>query len=489
MLEKLRTRPHAVAGSRCAPRTVLFQVLVLVGCITAATAEPTNILFIAIDDLNDWTGTYGGHPQAETPNMDRLAAQGLQFSNAHCQAPICGPSRNSLLTGILPSTSGLYFLKPLSIRDTATLKAAVTLPQYFLTHGYRTLAAGKVFHQNDEASFPEYGGGFGRLGPYPKKRISFQRGSKNVDWGRVPFLDDEMPDSKIADWAIEQLEKPHDRPFFLGCGFFRPHWPWYVGDKWFEPFPLEDIQIPETLAGTGANVSDYARKLTYSAAAPRHRWMVESDEWQHAVQAYLASVRFVDHCVGRVLEALKNSDHADNTLIVLWSDHGYHLGEKQRWAKRSLWEESTRVPLILAGPGIPGGAVCERPVGLIDLYPTLVDYARLPRKPHLDGVSLMPLIQNPSAPWKRPTITTFGPHNHAIRSERWRYIHYADGSEELYDHRTDPNERFNLASELRFRDVIRKHRNWLPQVNAPLAEGSADSGSPLYDPKVIYQPN
>ena len=248
-------------------------------------ANQPNILFIAIDDLNDWTGTYGGHPLAKTPNLDRLAAQGLQFNNAHCQSPICGPSRNSLLTGILPSTSGLYFLKPLSIRVTDTLKEAVTLPQYFLQHGYKTMAVGKVFHGNDSISFPEFGGEFDGLGPYPKKRISYHRGSKNVDWGVVSFADDEMPDYKVADWTIEQLRKDHNKPFFLGCGFFRPHVPWYVGKKWFEAFPRESIQLPEVLDNDGEDISEYARKLTYSAAAPRHSWVVENDEWKHSVQA------------------------------------------------------------------------------------------------------------------------------------------------------------------------------------------------------------
>ena len=460
-----------------------------VGNGAASEEQRPNILFIAIDDLNDWTGTYGGHPQTKTPNLDRLAARGMQFNNAHCQSPICGPSRNSLLTGILPSTSGLYFLKPLSIRATDTLKKAVTLPQYFLQHGYQTMAAGKVFHGNDEISFPEFGGEFGGLGPYPKKRISYHRGSKNVDWGIVSFKDEEMPDFKVADWTIEQLNKQHDKPFFLGCGFYRPHVPWYVGKKWFEKFPRESIKLSEVLEKDGDDISGYAKKLTYSAAAPRHSWVLENDEWKHSVQAYLASIHFVDHQLGRVLDALENSHFADNTLVVLWSDHGYHLGEKQRWAKRSLWEESTRVPLIIAGPGIPRGKSSARPVGLIDLYPTLVEYAGLPEKPGLEGASLMPLVENPEAPWDRPAITSFGPNNHAIRSERWRYISYADGSEELYDHSVDKNEWHNIAGDPRYAEVIRKHRRWLPQVNAPLVEGSADSDSPLYDPNIQYRPN
>ncbi len=451
-------------------------------------AQP-NILFIAIDDLNDWTGSYGGHPQAKTPNLDRLAARGLQFNNAHCQSPICGPSRNSLLTGIFPSTSGLYFLKPLDIRSIDSLKAAVTLPQYFMKHGYEALAAGKVFHLNDDASFPQYGGDFGRLGPYPEKRISYHKGSKNVDWGVAPFEDEAMPDTKVADWTIDQLGKKREKPFFLGCGFFRPHVPWYVGKKWFDAFPRESVALPETLDSDGDDISGYARKLTFSASAPRHHWVVENDEWQHSVQAYLASIHFVDHQLGRVLDALEASEYAENTLIVVWSDHGYHLGEKQRWAKRSLWEESTKVPLIFAGPRIPQEQEVDRPVGLIDLYPTLVEYAGLPAKPHLDGASLVPLIENPMAAWSRPAVTTFGPHNHAIRSERWRYIRYADGSEELYDHSKDPHEWINLAGKARFNGIIDAHAAWLPQVNAPLVAGSADSDSPIYDPKVVYQPN
>lgn len=449
--------------------------------------EKPNILFIAIDDLNDWVTSYQGHPQVQTPNIDRLATKGIRFTSAYCQAPICAPSRNSLLTGVLPSSSGLYFLKPLSIRETETLKDAVTLPQYFLQHGYKTMAAGKIFHGNDSLSFPEYGGDFGALGPYPKEKISYPKSSRNVDWGKVSFPDEEFPDYQIAEWTVKQLSKKHDKPFFLGCGFYRPHVPWYASERWFDLYPLDSVKLPEVLSYDREDISEYAKKLTYSAAAPRHSWIIDHNAWKPSVQAYMACISFVDSCVGRVLDALEASDYAENTLVVLWSDHGYHLGEKLRWAKRSLWEESTKVPLIMAGPDIPYGEVRHQPVGLIDLYPTLVDYGGLPEKEGLEGSSLVQIIRDPEMVREKPVITTFGPDNHALRSQRWRYIQYADGSEELYDHENDPYEWYNLAGKPEYEEIIAMHAQWIPEWSVPMVKGSADSDSPLYDPKIVYQ--
>ncbi len=453
--------------------------------VLAAGDPPPNIVMIAIDDLNDWVGCYGGHPQVKTPHLDALARRGVCFANAHCQAPICNPSRVSLLTGLRPSTTGVYFLGPL-LRDAPKTARAETMFQTFHRAGYRTATMGKVFHgklaEVDRESFDV----IGRRGPrrWPKQKLSYDKpGSSRLwDWGAWYDRDTEVPDAQTAAWAAGQIRElaKSDRPFFLAVGFSLPHVPLYVPRKWFDLYPRDHVQLPAVRLDDLNDISPFALRLTDSGAAPRHRWFVEHHQWRDAVQAYLACVSFVDQCVGTVLQAIDESGVAENTLIVVWSDHGFHLGEKQRWAKRSLWEESTRSPLWMAGPGVAQGATCRRPVGLIDVYPTLLECCGLPPHPELEGQSLRPLLSDANAEWDRPVITTFGPNNHAVRSEHWRYIRYADGSEELYDHRQDPHEWRNLAGNPQYADVIAWHARSLPKVNAELAPGSSGSGTPLY---------
>lgn len=458
----------------------LASAFVQSGVAGEVVRDRPNVLFIAIDDLNDWVGCLGGHPQAITPHIDALAASGTLFENAHCQAPICTPSRSSLLSGRYPSTSGLYFLAP-QYREAETLRDMTSLPQYFMEQGYRSLGAGKIFHTNDDPlSFHEYGGNMGAFGPRPEQKLSLPKGHPLWDWGAYPEEDAQMPDYKISEWAANRLGEKRDEPFFLSVGFYRPHVPMYAPKKWFDLHPRDKIILPEASREDLDDIPKYALELTYGAAAPRHEYVLELNEWDHAVQAYLACVSFVDSCVGRVLQALRDSDYASNTLVVLWGDHGFHLGEKCRWGKRSLWEEATRAPLIMAGPGIPGGARCHKPVGMIDLYPTLVDLCGLPHREELEGQSLRPLLDNPRTDWKRPALTTFGPNNHSLRSERYRYTHYADGSEELYDHEGDPAERTNLAGDAHYAGVIKDFQQWLPKVNREPLPGSAGSDSPLY---------
>ncbi len=453
-------------------------VLVAVGLL-ATLAEPgvaeerPNVLLLSIDDLNDWVGVLDGHPQARTPHIDRLAREGTLFANAHCPAPVCTPSRAALVTGLSPSTTGLYFLRPhLPASDRA--KRAPTLAERFEKAGYATLGVGKIYGGGDGRYFERYGGKKGGFGPRPDEKLSYPKGHPLWDWGAFPDRDAKMPDKKIADWAIDRLREDHDRPFFLAAGFFRPHVPMYVPEKWFRKHPPADrVKRPKVLEDNRHDLSRYAKLLTRPHPAPPHDWFVEHDAWRDAVRSYLASSTFVDHQIGRVLDALEATGQWKNTVVVLFSDHGWHLGEKQRWAKRSLWETSTQVPLVVTAPGFPKGQRTDKPVGLLDIFPTLLDLCGLPPNDAHEGRSLVPLLNNPDATWNRPVVTTYGPGNHAVRSERWRYIRYKDGSEELYDHSDDPAEWHNLADKEQYADVVKRLRERIPEQTHPVLGGKS----------------
>ena len=469
-------------------RTLCFAVASLVLITTTLASESTrpNVLFISIDDLNDWLGCYGGHPQVQTPHIDRFAQQGVLFSNAHCQAPICNPSRVSMFLGKLPSTTGMYFLGP-NFRTVEPTRSDQTLFQTFRDHGYFVSTRGKIFHgKADTASFDHVEKSTGWRRGSEKLRYTLAKTHPLWDWGQVDVPDEEQRDYQTAAWAAQELPKlaAGEKPFFLAVGFHLPHVPIYASKRWFDLYPLDSLQLPETVTVDRDDLPEIAKQLTLNPTAPRHSWMVESGEWKHAVRSYLAANSFVDHMVGMLLKSLANSDAADNTIVVLWSDHGFHLGEKLRWAKRTLWEETTRVPLIFAGPGIATDQLCPRPVGLIDVFPTLLDLASLPPRADLEGKSLQPLLKNPKAKWNRPTICTFGPNNHSLRGERYRYTRYADGSEELYDHMNDPNEWNNLLAikepGVEHRQVADRLKHWLPTYNADPVAGSAGSDSPIY---------
>ncbi|MEE8469491.1 MAG: sulfatase [Planctomycetota bacterium] len=455
----------------------LIPLLLVQGAPASLTQTPErpNVLLISIDDLNDWVGVLGGHPQARTPHIDALAERGVLFANAHCQAPVCTPSRASLFTGRLPTTTGMYFLQP-PLAEVEGLQGVTTLTQRFEAEGYVTLGAGKLYHgSGEEQRFQVYGGGLGGFGPRPEPKLHYPEGHPLWDWGPWPETDAEMPDTRIADWAIERLGEERTSPFFLAVGFWRPHVPMCVPERWFDLHPVQRVLLPEVLADDRGDLSPYATALTIGHPAPRHEWMLEHDQWLAAVRAYLASSSFVDHQVGRVLTALAESRYASNTIVVLFSDHGFHLGEKERWAKRSLWEDATRVPLVIAVPG-RDPRVSERPVGLLDIYPTLLELCGLETDEGLEGRSLVPLMDDPRRDWPWPAITTFGPGNHALRTTRWRYIRYRDGSEELYDHDADEHEWRNLAGDPRFEPLLVEYRRWLPEREAPLLQGSESAG-------------
>lgn len=437
-----------------------------------------NVLFIAIDDLNDWIGCLNGHPQAKTPHMDRLAARGVLFTNAHCQAPLCNPSRASLLSGLRPSTTGVYALDPW-IRSDPKFRDIEMLPQHFSKNGYRTLTAGKIFHdaypppaeRRDGNEFDVWGYR-GSAGPLPpRKFVETPDPIRLMDWGVYPEKDELQEDYKIASWAVNELRRPQPKPFFMSVGFRRPHVPCYAGQEWFDLYPAESVMTPPMLAGDREDTPRFSWYLHWLLPEPRLAWMDAKQQTAPLVRAYLASTSFVDSQVGRLLYALEDAGLAENTLVVLWSDHGYHLGEKQITGKNSLWERSTRVPLILAGPGIGAGR-CAEPAELLDLYPTLSDLCGLKGRPRLDGHSLAPQLRNPAAarPW--PAITTHGPNNHSVRDRSWRYIRYADGSEELYDLSRDPNEWVNLAGMSRFAARKKEMARHLPRRSRAPMRGS-----------------
>jgi arylsulfatase A-like enzyme len=445
---------------------VIGMLLIVAGLTTTSlhAADKPNILLIPVDDLNDWIGCLGGHPQAKTPNMDKLASRGVLFTNAHCQSPVCNPSRASMMISKYPATTGIYFLSP-EFTASPAAKGSVVMPKRFENEGYYVAGAGKIFHgSQNKKFFPNYAGSFGGFGPRPKKKISPYPGHPLWDWGAYPEKDNQMPDFQTAAWGVGQLKKKFDKPFFLATGFFRPHVPQFAPQKWFDLYPVETLKLPAIKGGDLDDLSKYGINLTrLKHVAPTHEWVEKNKQWKPLVQSYLACVSFADAQVGKVVDALDKSPYADNTIIVLYGDHGFHLGEKERWAKRSLWDDSTRVPMIIVGPGIAKGKVCNKPVELIDLYPTLLDLTGHKADPSHEGQSMAGLLKNPEADWPHFARTSFGPGNVGVRSERYRYIHYNDGTEEFYDHQDDPHEWDNQIKNAKYADAIAKHRAQLPK--------------------------
>lgn len=484
-----------------------FLVIVNLSCQQKqkdVSSQP-NVLFIAVDDLNDWTAKLGGHTQAITPHLDQLSDEGILFTNAHASMPVCVASRNSLLSGLHPTTTGWYAL----VKDHAAMEASYhrvmgdkqMLPAYFKSNGYNTWCAGKIFHKGAtdypfltdqlwDDILPEYkeklrpidierGGGYGgyKFYPFPKggSQIKAFYGD-SIGFGHSlcggPLDSEDIPEGKmydelIADYAIEKLQSDHNSPFFLSVGFVRPHVPYTAPRKYFDIYDRDALELPfipeddmqdiplmgKSIAfNYGTNLGDYATV----------KGMGE-DYQRHLVHSYLACVSFVDAQLGRVLKALKESKYADNTIIVLWSDHGQSMGEKMNYRKMSLWEESTRVPLCIVTPdALNKGLQCTQPVSLLDIYPTLVDLCQLPYPSHLEGQSLKPLLNKPNQKWPYPVLTSWRYRNFAIRSENYRYISYRDGSEEFYDHTIDNGEFNNRINDPDYKTIIDAHRKQIP---------------------------
>ncbi|MDP6357949.1 MAG: sulfatase [Planctomycetota bacterium] len=438
----------------------------------ALAADRPNVLFIPVDDMNDWVTHLGGHPQSVTPNLDRLARRGVTFTNAHCAVPACNPSRTALLTGLRPSTTGVYYntnpWRPV-------LPEVITLPRHFKDNGYFCAGFGKVYHGRyaDPKDWHIWSKAPGDSRKPGKAKHLTNGGVGGIRFGPLGNTDEEMVDHINVTRAIEQINRKHDRPWFIACGLIKPHMAFSVPKKYFDKFPLEAMKLPNVPEGDLDDIPAAGVKMAKPDGD--HAKIIKSGRWKEAVQAYLATIHFADSQLGRLLDALDVSPFKDNTLICLWSDHGWHLGEKQHWRKFSLWEEATKSPMIWVVPGVtPANGICSRPVDYMNIYPTLNDLCGLPvpqnpKGQKLEGVNMRALLADPEATWNRPALTTYGRNNHAVRSQQYRYIRYADGSEELYDHRSDPMEFKNLAGNPEMAEVKKQIALWLPEKNVPEA--------------------
>jgi arylsulfatase A-like enzyme len=432
----------------------------------APNGKKWNILFIAVDDLNHWVAPLGRNKQVKTPNLDRLAAWGTTFTQAHCAAPLCCPSRASLMSGLRPGTSGVY-----TNGDDwrKAINDSLTLFSHFKRNGYKVVGGGKLYHggfdRDTEFDFYFHGG------RNEANRGAFDKGQfGGIKWAKLQGGDDVLSDYHTAMWAAEELGKKHDdKPIFIGCGIFRPHMPWNVPKKYFDMYPIDKIVLPPYQKD---DLNDLPTEGVKMADNGDHKALFKSPNsdslWRAAIQAYQACITYSDAQIGRVLDALEHSPEKENTIVVLWGDHGWHLGEKHHWRKFSLWEEATRAPFFMVVPNMTkAGSRCDRTVDFMNLYPTLSELCGLKTPQHIEGFSMLSLLQNPTSAWDKPAVTTFGQNNHSVRTEKWRYIHYAKGGEELYDETADPYEWKNLASDKQFSAIKKELSAYLPKINKP----------------------
>ena len=436
-------------------RILLISALLL---SLSAVAKKPNVLFIAVDDLNHWVEPLGRNPQAKTPNIQRLADMGVTFTNAHCAVPACNPSRGAIMGGRRPWVSGLYMNK--TGKWTDFQKPGEGLSAQFLKAGYSVAGAGKIYHSMNY--HPEEWSEYLDDSPYSLNGPGVQKNDGYTNDKEHPDLKDEdLLDWHSVDYIIERMQREDDRPFFLGCGLYKPHLPFVVPRKYYEPFPLESIQRPVIKEGDTDDLPPAAKRMLSSK---EHAKMLVNNQWERAIQSYLASIYYTDMNIGRLLDALEKSPKKDNTIIVLWTDHGWSLGEKKRWRKFALWEEPARTPYIWVVPGVTQpGTQSNKPVDLMSLYPTLCSLAGIERPEHVSGHDITSLLKNPHADWAYPAITTHGRGNHAIRTETHRYIRYANGDEELYHNAQDPYEWTNLATNPEYDSLKAKLAEWLPK--------------------------
>ncbi len=440
-----------------------------------ALARP-NVLMLIADDLNTWTGLQHKESATLSPAVNRLGGRGVVFRNAYCASPLCNPSRTATLTGIAPWKSGVYdnahWWKP-------AMPHAVTMPAHWRRHGYRAIGVGKVFHHTAGFNPPSEWDEFHRLqfdDPWDRPAANYPDVpatkpppgiplnalaplKHEFDWGSLPKPEEEYGDARSAAWAQDFLSREQEQPYFLAVGLFRPHLPWYSPPEYFRE-TAGDAYLPVANSRDLDDLPAEARRLA-AAGSPDYQRTRDARKWEEAVGAYRASIRYADALFGRILHALEAGPHAANTIVVLWSDNGFHLGEKERFHKSTLWERACRVPLVVAAPGIQP-AVVDAPVSLLDLFPTLATLCGLPRPESLDGEDLGTLMRNPRRTNHRYVITNFRPGNYAVSDGDWRYLRYLDGGEELYHLRRDPREEVNLARNPRYRGRIRAMARHIP---------------------------
>jgi arylsulfatase A-like enzyme len=425
-----------------------------------------NLLFVSIDDCNDWLGFLNNHPGTHTPNLDALAGESLVFTQAYCTAPMCLPSRASVLFGRAPHHTEVYDHTEASRVNYARLtRRTSSLIDDFWAAGYDVLGVGKVFHDfqlprwSDYQPIESYVPGHRRQNPQfadrfdpawvsPYDNLPIGNGERfnfrMLDFGPSGPAS-EHPDGLASEWARRRLSEDRRQPFLLAMGIGMPHEPWRVPSKFFDLHPLEGVVVPEFRPDDLADLGSYARDELIDPFR-RFELLQETGMWERVVQAYQASISFADDRIGRVLDVLADQSYADETIVIAWSDHGYHLGEKLHIEKFTLWERATRVPLVMHVPGeFDSESTFDPPVSLLDLGPTLADLGGVRIHGRHDGASLLPLVAEPNRADERAPLTTWLAHNHAVRRGPWRYIRYGTGDAELYDHRTDPSEFVNLA--------------------------------------------
>lgn len=450
----------------------LLIILVLVLGISAYPTDRPDVLFVVVDDLNDWISLLDPKSPIKTPNLERLARRGMLFTRAYCISPACNPSRAATLTGLRPSATGIYGNKS---DWRGALPGRKTIMQRFRDGGYEVKGAGKIFHHHldgafhDDASFDDFQHMRPQLYPNPKLNRAADYGSRNTDWGVWPPDEKDSIDHATTEYCIRALKSVGDKPLFLACGIFKPHSPFFAPERYHRP--CQSIGLPIRREDDWDDLPAGASKLMKSKQWFWRGMMKVNDRspgsYQDFIRSYAACVAFADAQIGRVLDALDARLRRDNTIIVLWSDHGFHLGEKNHIEKFALWEKANHIPFLIVAPGVTKpGSRCDTPVDLTVLYPTLLQLAGLPSDPKCHGRSVVPLLANPAADWDQPAVMTYGRGNHAVRTARWRYIRYADGSEELYDHDRDPHEWTNLADNPKHAAVIEEHRRWLPTDEA-----------------------
>jgi len=464
-------------------RMSLGLLLILCCSLPAFAADQRpNVLFLAVDDMNDWVGCLDSTPQAITPNIDRLAARGVNFTNAHTAGVFCAPSRTAIFTGQYASTTGCYHEATYFVEH----PEIEPLQMSFAKAGYKTMGAGKLFHHPvglvDRRGWDEFylrtksqrrqGWDLDSWGedtpfpqPFPNSVYNLGEtitGGLFLEWAGIPNeQEEEMADTRRINWAVQRLQEKHEEPFFLAVGIYAPHFPNYCPQKYFDLYDPKAIELPPYKADDLEDLPPKIKRMK-TARSRIHQKLEDLDAVDDAIHGYLACISYADAMMGRVLDALNASPYADNTIVVLWSDHGYHHGEKGNWGKHTLWERTSNVPFIWAGPGITQGERPDATVSLIDIYPTLVDLCGLPQ-PHqpLEGESQARVLAKPrSAKDRNVLLPHVNPGEYAIINRDWRYIRYGNDGEELYKLSSDPNEWHNLADDPAFaakKTEMRKH--------------------------------